>query len=99
MGHAERAQCSRWFRPGLVGISTRMLGRWKKKSERHRANKQQGDPEALEVDGDPRGGLQDEQYRAADPREVVEAEGVAMSGPGGAPQEGTSTEERRAADR
>jgi hypothetical protein len=30
---------------------------------------------------------------------VVEAEGVAMSGPGGAPQEGTSPEERRAADR
>jgi hypothetical protein len=76
-----------------------MFGRWKRKREEHRANKQQGDPAALEREGDPRGGLQDEQYRSADPREVVEAEGVAMSGPGGAPQEGTSTEERRAADR
>jgi hypothetical protein len=75
-----------------------MFGRWKKK-EQHRANKQQGDPEALEREGDPRGGLQDEQYRSADPRDLVEAEGVAMSGPGGAPQEGTSTEERRAEDR
>ena len=75
-----------------------MFGRWKKK-ERRRANKQQGDPEALEREDDPRGGLQDEQYRSAEPREVVEAEGVAMSGPGGAPQEGTPTEERRAADR
>jgi hypothetical protein len=76
-----------------------MFGRWKKKGEDHRANKQQGEPEVLEREGDPRGGLQDEHYRSADPREVVEAEGVAMSGPGGAPQEGTSTEERRAADR
>lgn len=81
------------------GYSVAMFGRWKKKGEEHRADKQQGDPAALERDGDPRGGLQDEQYRGADPREVVEAEGVAMSGPGGAPQEGTSTEERRAADR
>jgi hypothetical protein len=76
-----------------------MFGRWKRKGEEHRADKQQGDPGVLEREGDPRGGLQDEQYRSADPREVVEAEGVAMSGPGGAPQEGTSAEERRAADR
>jgi hypothetical protein len=76
-----------------------MFGRWKKKGEEHRADKQQGDPSVLEREGDPRGGLQDERYRSADPREVVEAEGVAMSGPGGAPQEGTSPEERRAADR
>jgi hypothetical protein len=76
-----------------------MFGRWKRKKEQHRANKQQGDPSALEREGDPRGGIQDEQYRSADPREIVEAEGVAMSGPGGAPQEGTSPDERRAADR
>jgi hypothetical protein len=76
-----------------------MFGRWKKRKEDHRADKQQGDPEALEREGDPRGGLQDETYRTADPRDVVEAEGVAMSGPGGAPQEGTSAEERRADDR
>jgi hypothetical protein len=76
-----------------------MFGRWKRKREEHRANKQPGDPQALEREGDPRGGLQDEEYRTADPRETVEAEGVAMSGPGGAPQEGLSTEERRERDR
>ena len=76
-----------------------MFGRWKRRREEHRANKQQGDPQALEREGDPRGGLQDEEYRTADPRETVEADGVAMSGPGGAPQEGLSTEERRERDR
>jgi hypothetical protein len=76
-----------------------MFGRWKRRREEHRADKQEGDPEALEREGDPRGGLQDEEYRTADPRETVEAEGVAMSGPGGAPQEGLSTEERRERDR
>jgi hypothetical protein len=76
-----------------------MLGRWRKKGERHRADKQQADPEALAVEGDPRGGLQSEEYRDADPRDVVVEEGVAMSGPGGAPQEGESVEERRERDR
>jgi hypothetical protein len=76
-----------------------MFGRWKRKGEKHRANKQQGDPGALERAGDPRGGLQDEQYRSAAPTDVVEAEGVAMSGPGGAPQDDSSPDERRAHDR
>jgi hypothetical protein len=76
-----------------------MFGRWKRRREEHRADKQQGDPQALAREGDPRGGLQDEAYRTADPRAPVEAEGVAMSGPGGAPQEGLSPDERRAADR
>jgi hypothetical protein len=76
-----------------------MIGRWKRDDEENRADKQHGDPEALEREGDPRGGLQDEEYRTADPREPIEAEGVAMSGPGGAPQEGLSTEERRKLDR
>ena len=75
-----------------------MFGRWKHK-RKHRANRQQGDPSALEREGDPRGGLQDERYRTADPRDVVEAEGVAMGGPGGAPQEGSTADERRAHDR
>jgi hypothetical protein len=74
------------------------VGAWAR-DEEHRADKQQGDPGALEVEGDPRGGLQDPEYRTADPREVVEAEGVTMSGPGGAPQEGTSPSERRQQDR
>jgi hypothetical protein len=76
-----------------------MFGRWRKKREQARAAKQQGDPQALEREGDPRGGLQDEQYRHADPRDVVEADGVVMSGPGGAPQEGETPEERRERDR
>jgi hypothetical protein len=52
-----------------------MLGRWFKRGEKHRANKQEGDVHALDREGDPRGGVQDEEYRSADPRDVVEAEG------------------------
>jgi hypothetical protein len=52
-----------------------------------------------EGQGEPRGGLQSEEYRAADPRELVEDGGVTMSAPGGAPQEGESPEERRERDR
>ena len=76
-----------------------MFERWRRKKEDARAAKQQADPEALPREGDPRGGLQSDEYRTADPREVVEEEGVVMSGPGGAPQEGESVEERRARDR
>ena len=76
-----------------------MLGRRREKREEARAAKQQGDPQAVAREGDPRGGLQSEEYRVADPREVVEEDGVVMSGPGGAPQEGESVEERRARDR
>lgn len=53
-----------------------------------------------EREPDPRRGVEsDEEYRQADPREIVEEGGVAMSGPGGAPQEDESVEERRARDR
>ena len=76
-----------------------MLGRWLKRGEKNRADKQQGDVHALDVEGDPRGGVQDDEYRTADPRDVVEAEGTVMAAPGGAPQEGTSPEERREQDR
>jgi hypothetical protein len=75
-----------------------MFGRWKSK-EKHHANKQQGDPDALAREGDPRGGLQTEEYRLAEPTDVVEADGVAMAGPGGAPQEELSADERRDANR
>ena len=71
-----------------------MLGRWKRRREAHRANKQEGDPHALDREGDPRGGVQSEEYRHADPRDLVEQDGVVMSGPGGAPQD----EEPRARD-
>jgi hypothetical protein len=75
-----------------------MFGRWRRK-ERRRADKQQGDPAALEREGDPRGGLQSPEYRHAEATDVVQDEGVAMSGPGGAPQEELSAEERRDANR
>ena len=76
-----------------------MFGRWRKRNEKHRADKQQGDVHALDREGDPRGGVQDEEYRHAAPQTVVEAEGVAMSGPAGAPHENLSPDERRERDR
>jgi hypothetical protein len=63
------------------------------------AARQQSDPTVLNRPDDPRGGTQSDEYRHADPRDVVEAGGTTMSGPGGAPQEGLSVEERRARDR
>jgi hypothetical protein len=76
-----------------------MLGRWLKRGEKHRADKQQGDPHALDVEGDPRGGVQSDEYRHAEPTELVEQDGVVMSGPGGAPQDDLPPQERRARDR
>lgn len=76
-----------------------MLGRWKRRRERHRADRQQGDVHALDREGDPRGGVQSDEYRQADPRDVVEEDGTLMSGPGGTPQESTSPDERREQDR
>ena len=76
-----------------------MLGRWFKRGEKHRANKQQGDVHALDREGDPRGGVQSDEYRTADPRDVVEESGTVMAAPAGAPQEDTSPDERREQDR
>ena len=73
-----------------MGFLDRILGR-----SRGSAAKQEADPQALEREDDPRGGLQSEEYRHADPRDVVEEGGTVMSGPAGAPQEGTSPNERR----
>ena len=67
--------------------------------EEHRADKQEGDVHALDREDDPRGGVQSDDYRHADPREVVEEGGTVMSGPAGSPQEGESPEERRQRDR
>src|ERR687883_1041272 len=83
------------FSVAASGNDRPVFGRWRRKKEDARAAKQQADPEALAREGDPRGGLQSDEYRTAEPREVVEQEGVVMSGPGGAPQEGESPEERR----
>ena len=75
-----------------------MVG-WRSARQRRRANKKQGDVHALDREGDPRGGVQSDEYRHADPRDVVLDEGVAMAGPAGAPREGTEAEERRSDDR
>jgi hypothetical protein len=42
-----------------------VLGRWLSHGEKHRAKKQQGDPHALDAEGDPRGGVQSREYRSA----------------------------------
>jgi hypothetical protein len=73
-----------------VGFLDRIFGR-----SRGKAAKQEGDPHALDWPYDPRGGVQSDEYRHADPREIVDEGGVAMSGPGGAPQEDTTPDERR----
>jgi hypothetical protein len=64
-----------------------------------RGGARSGDPRQLNRDDDPRGGLQSEEYRSADPREVVDEGGVVMSGPGGAPQEDESAADRRERER
>jgi hypothetical protein len=51
-----------------MGESAGGVGVWATDDE-HRANKQQADPAAPDVEGDPRGGLRDDEYRTADPRE------------------------------
>jgi hypothetical protein len=79
-----------------VGLRDRIFGR---KDDEPTAARQQGDPTVLDRGDEPRGGTQSDEYRHADPREVVEQGGTAMSGPGGAPQEGLSPEERRQLDR
>ena len=63
------------------------------------AARQEGDVHALDRLGDPRGGVQSDEYRHAGPQDVVEEDGVAMSGPSGAPMEDLSVEERRERDR
>src|ERR671930_1371789 len=83
-------ECAGRFSVATPGNSRPMLGRWRRRGEKRRAAKQQGDVHALDREGDPRGGVQSDEYRHADPRDVVATEGVTMSGPAGAPQEGTS---------
>jgi hypothetical protein len=80
-----------------MGLLDRLLGR--KPHQEPTAARQEGDPTVLNREDDPRGGTQSDEYRHADPRDVVEDGGVAMSGPAGAPQEGLSVEERRERDR
>jgi hypothetical protein len=51
----------------VMGESAGGVGVWATDDE-HRANKQQADPAALDVEGNPRGVLRDDEYRTADSR-------------------------------
>lgn len=68
-------------------------------SPRDEAEKQEGDVHALDRTGDPRGGVQSDEYRHAAPVEIVEDAGVALGGPGGAPPDELTPDERRERDR
>ena len=68
-------------------------------SPRDEAEKQQGDVHALDRADDPRGGVQSDEYRHAAPVEIVEDAGIAMGGPGGAPPDDLTPDERRERDR
>lgn len=48
-----------------------------------------------EEEQSPRGGTQSDEYRHADPRDLVEEDGTVIAGPGGTPQEELSIEERK----
>jgi hypothetical protein len=72
---------------------------WKLFRRRAAAARQEGDVHALDRPGDPRGGVQSDGYRHARPEDVVEDEDVVMGGPGGAPGDELSVEERRERDR
>jgi hypothetical protein len=63
----------------LRGLLDRIFGR-----SRETAAKQEANPDALDRESDPRDGVQPEEYRAADPRDLVEQDGTVMSGPAGA---------------
>ena len=93
-GHGSGDQAKVAEERDELGRGTGKQGDWAREEE-PRAARQEGDPHALDVEGDPRGGVQSDEYRHADPRDVVQEGNVAMSGPGGAPQEELSVEERR----
>lgn len=68
-----------------LGEGTGRQGPWSEPDEEHRADKQQGDLDALDVENDPRGGAQTDEYRRAGPTELVVEGDTAMMGPGGSP--------------
>jgi hypothetical protein len=74
-------------------------GHYTERDDEHRADRQEADTTGLVREGEPRGGMGAEAYNTASPVEIVEEGGVAMSGPGGAPQEETTPFERRAEQR
>jgi hypothetical protein len=67
-----------------VGNDGLVFGRWRKRRAERRQHDPRGGPATVA-----------EEYVAADPRDVVPTDGTAMAGPGGAPQESTTPDERR----
>ncbi len=73
---------------------------WKRLiGNRRTASRQQGDVHALDRPEDPRGGVQSEEYRTARPEDLVEEGETTTGGPGGAPRDELSPDERRERDR
>jgi hypothetical protein len=71
----------------------------KRKGDEPTAARQERDVHALDRPSDPRGGVQSDEYRHASPEDVVEEGDVVMGGPGGAPTDGETAEQRRERDR
>ena len=78
---------------------TEQPGRYREVSAEHRADRQTPDTTGLVREGEPRGGMSAEAYNSAAPTDIVAEDDVVMSGPGGAVQEETTPEERRADQR
>jgi hypothetical protein len=73
---------------------------WKRLfGNRKTAAKQEGDVHALDRPNDPRGGVQSDEYRHAEPEVIVTEGETTMAAPGGAPSEELSPDERRERDR
>jgi hypothetical protein len=92
--HAPSIRLRGWekFESHAAGYGNSVRLPWRRKNSRLPTSVK--DVSELEAEDDPRGGLQSQSYRHADPRELVEENGTVMAGPGGAPQEGESVEER-----
>jgi hypothetical protein len=58
-----------------------------------------GNGNTLDRADEPRGGLQSDEYRHARPEDIVEEGEVVVGGPGGAPEDDETVEERRDRDR
>jgi hypothetical protein len=72
-----------------VSFLDRILGRDRdpKPDETAQAPSGDVDPHEAEADESLRSEVRGEEYRKADPRDIVESEGTLMAGPGGAPQD------------
>jgi hypothetical protein len=70
-----------------------------KRDDETTAARQEGDVHALDRPDDPRGGVQSDEYRLAGPEDIVEEGDLVMGGPGGAPADDGTVEERRERDR